>query len=473
MVLPPHILPHISLRRVQQGVRLETNKNKKLINKKMKRLLLILLAVSLSATIATAQTSREEIDAHPHIALASHSVYAGAYFFRPIADAPKGYKPFYISHYGRHGSRHESHVKHPNALLKIARTADKLGILTAKGKEMLAAAEHISKAHHNRIGELTRLGVEQHKAIARRMYSRFKPVFHSGAIIDSRSSNWVRCVLSMAAFNESLKECQPMLETHMEAAEEHQSVIRPVRGQTTDYGHHKREIAKHSWDEMFSKWADSRDFTHAKNTLFTDIEPLCKALGKKEIYIMREIYARMAFMQNLGQHDRTLIDSIFTPEERHTLYLYENFRWYALYYSTVLEDSKRYFAPFYHLIDDVVKNADLAIEGKNSASANLRFGHDYYLLGLLAILNPNEMRSDLDFSDIERFGEIWRSYRIVSMASNVQFVFYRSKKSEDVLVRILENENDITLPIKSVEGPFYKWSDLRSYLNARMDLFRK
>ena len=83
------------------------------------------------------------------------------------------------------------------------------------------------------------------------------------------------------------------------------------------------------------------------------------------------------------------------------------------------------------------------------------------------------MRSDLDFSDIERFGEIWRSYRIVSMASNVQFVFYRSKKSEDVLVRILENENDITLPIKSVEGPFYKWSDLRSYLNARMDLFRK
>jgi hypothetical protein len=40
-------------------------------------------------------------------------------------------------------------------------------------------------------------------------------------------------------------------------------------------------------------------------------------------------------------------------------------------------------------------------------------------------------------------------------------------------VRVLENENDITFPIKSVEGPFYKWEDLRKYINDRAQSFRK
>ena len=125
------------------------------------------------------------------------------------------------------------------------------------------------------------------------------------------------------------------------------------------------------------------------------------------------------------------------------------------------------------LVDDIIKHADLAIEGKNSASADLRFGHDYYLLGLFTVANFNEIRTDHDHSDIDKLGELWRSYRHISMASNIQFVLYRSKKCPDVLVRILHNENDVTLPIESVEGPFYKWEDVRKYLNDRVQSFRK
>ena len=105
----------------------------------MKRLLFILSALFI-ASVAMAQTSREEIDAHPHIAMATHSVYAGGYFFKPLAEAPKGYKPFYISHYGRHGSRYEAEAEQTGDLLGIFRTAEKLGLLTAKGKEVLALA---------------------------------------------------------------------------------------------------------------------------------------------------------------------------------------------------------------------------------------------------------------------------------------------------------------------------------------------
>ena len=125
------------------------------------------------------------------------------------------------------------------------------------------------------------------------------------------------------------------------------------------------------------------------------------------------------------------------------------------------------------LVEDIITYADLAVEGKNSASANLRFGHDYYLLALLGGISFNEMRSDLDISDIEKFGEVWRGYRYITMASNLQMVMYRSNKSDEVIVRFLHNENDVTLPIESDMAPFYKWSDVRAYLLGRLEYLSK
>ena len=79
----------------------------------------------------------------------------------------------------------------------------------------------------------------------------------------------------------------------------------------------------------------------------------------------------------------------------------------------------------------------------------------------------------MDISDIEKLGAEHPAFRVVTMGSSIQFVLYRSKKNPDVLVRILENENDVTLPIKSVEGPFYKWEDVRTYLQNRIKSFTK
>ena len=42
----------------------------------------------------------------------------------------------------------------------------------------------------------------------------------------------------------------------------------------------------------------------------------------------------------------------------------------------------------------------------------------------------------------------WWDYKITPMATNLQFVFYRNK-ANDVLVKVLLNEDEATLPIKS------------------------
>ena len=61
------------------------------------------------------------------------------------------------------------------------------------------------------------------------------------------------------------------------------------------------------------------------------------------------------------------------------------------------------------------------------------------------------------------FGEVWRNYKIFPMACNIQFVFYRKKGSDDILVKVLLNEQEMKLPVESTLAPYYHWKDVKDY----------
>ena len=92
-------------------------------------LALVLLTASLKA-----QTTKEEFLRHPDYAGGLYRPYL--YEHVPLTPAPKGYIPFYISHYGRHGSRwllSANVYQIPNGILG---EAEKAGVLTALGKSL-------------------------------------------------------------------------------------------------------------------------------------------------------------------------------------------------------------------------------------------------------------------------------------------------------------------------------------------------
>ena len=61
-----------------------------------------------------------------------------SYEFFPIEDtpAPKGFKPFYISHYGRHGSRYEQNTTFARDAQRGFAYLDRMGLLTPEGKNL-------------------------------------------------------------------------------------------------------------------------------------------------------------------------------------------------------------------------------------------------------------------------------------------------------------------------------------------------
>ena len=83
-------------------------------------------------------------------------------------------------------------------------------MLTPKGRDLLAKVEVIAADARDRYGDLSPRGVAEHRGIAERMYKAYPEVFSTGdgreCYVQSRSTLVPRCILSMAAFNERLKE---------------------------------------------------------------------------------------------------------------------------------------------------------------------------------------------------------------------------------------------------------------------------
>ena len=67
---------------------------------------------------------------------------------------PEGFRPVYISHYGRHGSRYHSKEEAYAEPLAALRKADKAGALTPKGREVLAKVETLAADACKRYGDL-------------------------------------------------------------------------------------------------------------------------------------------------------------------------------------------------------------------------------------------------------------------------------------------------------------------------------
>src|SRR3712207_3084068 len=124
-----------------------------------------------------------------------------------------------------------------------------------------------------------------------------------------------------------------------------------------------------------------------------------------------------------------------------------------------------------NLLRKIIAEADSCIALEHPG-ATLRYGHDTMVMPLTCLLDLNGYGRQI--ADLEQLDdENWLTYRIFPMACNLQFVFYRRSKTDtDVLVKVLQNESEATLPIPTTMAPYYKWSDVRNYYLKKLAAYK-
>lgn len=417
---------------------------------RLKGLLTAALA-ALCGISASSQTTREET-------LTDLNRTGGVYYAYPVKEskntpAPKGYEPFYISHYGRHGSRYLIGDRDYEWMVNLMHKAKDANALTPEGKLLAARLDTIWDEARGRSGDLSPLGVRQHRAIAERMYKAYPEVFKTGgADLSARSTLVVRCVLSMDAFCERLKELNPKL-----------NIVRESSNRYMPYlcyhspDHHDYTVRGDRWKEQFRKFRES----HTNSGRLTGIifsDPKFVELNVNPDDFMWGLYWIASDMQDM----ETPIDLyyLFTPDELFDLWQCTNYDFYVND-GAFAGNGDKVIANAYPLIENIIESADAAIAG-GKPTATLRFGHDGNLIPLAAALHLKDC--DIAVENPEVFYKAFATWKVAPMAGNVQLIFFRNKKNpQDVLVKFMLNEEEKAIPVKTDQYPFYRWDDVKAY----------
>ena len=390
--------------------------------------------------------------------------------------APKGYEAFYISHYGRHGSRYPYTATVATALLDLLHEAEGKENLSEYGSGLMARLELFMEKAGNHIGELTDLGRQQQYRLAGEMAERYPQAFRKGAVVTAQASSSPRSILSMASFCTALARKYPSIRIdQFQGFAETQATApnmgrNPLRIKGPGLGNPYRESPAEFMQRRFPEFTET-----VLGKMFRD--PYA-ALGDRDVqYLMDHIYMLIGGMNSLPDGVRMDFSDIATPETLARMWELDNYQRFCEYIV--------YTASCCSVFKDIIERADARLALLDSAAgklegraegraegADLRFGHDHVLMSLLMI------------ADIDSFGElpenpdelglVFQTFRS-PMAANLHFVFYRPKNGRGPILTGLSLNGqparlsalDKELGISPDESAFYRWDDVKAWFEKR------
>ena len=418
----------------------------------MRKLFLsILLALVGGAALSAqdAQWAKKDVLAEP-------SRWGGTFGMYPEGQPlpprpPKGYKPFYLSHMGRHGARFVDGRNFYPKMLGVWKTADEKGQLTPEGKKFYEAYAEVYPRLLYHEGILTQKGQQQHRRIADQIYRNYPEMFKGKTKAELLSTESARVLVSMMCCVDELNELDPDLTFHVDYGRPYYTMLIP---ESYDNPFYKRmepftEEAEGKYERFAAEVFDEEAVL---GRWFTSTE----GIGLNRDSFMYDMMQLVSDFSNLDFPVSETLTEVFTPDERYAIWRVQNYSDY-MYTGVAPGVDRRRFLEMSVTAKDIIDRFEE--DRANGVALRMRFSHDTALAPLISYLGVNGMDAMID--DPYEVEKVWRSYD-VPMACNFQMVFFRSKKKpDDILIQVLLNGFCATLPLPEAAPGFYHWSDFK------------
>lgn len=410
----------------------------------MRKLLTTTIALLLVAAGLFAQNYRvfEDLKAVPE--KTSSYDWVQDFSHGPLTPSPEGYTPFYIGMYARHGARYawdDIYVRIDSVLT----VADAAGLLTDYGRDFKARLETIIPPTRNIIGKLTRKGWEQHRIIADNLMDDFPEVFDAGAHVRAISSPVYRCVMSMASCCLEIARRHPELDVYEDMNWNTIPEVNPTN-------------RRNPFPVPYGRVEAPFDHTH-KNL---DLSVLAARLISDPGAILNENYGVYRFVDDIYTMSSGIASTDFevsfedfwaSPDEKMLFWLQQNSSSFNHAYQTQYR--------YYSVAKSLVDRADACI-ASGVPGVDLRFGHDNVLQRVLMQLNVGGFGHVADSVEEQVF---WYQNYKICMGAHLVTVLYRGPEGSPILLKVLLNDEETTLPdLTPVDGPYYRWDDFRSFV---------
>ena len=383
------------------------------------------------------------------------------------APAPEGKTPFAIITYGRHGSCYLSKPAYYDAPLKVLAKADSVDRLTPLGKSVLDRLKLIRRDAHNHWGELTETGARQQQKIAWQLMERVPEVFNKNAFhLGARSLRDTRSLLSM---DQLLMEVARVCRTR---------VYHNASNGYSDYLNHQEEsrllihkdsLAKAAFEAFSKKYEDG---DRLAKTLFSDPDYIREQVDVQTL--SDQLFKIAGSIQNTRLYGEVSLNDLFTQEEiwhqwkRQNAWNYVNFGKYrreGVRREGVKEGLE------HRLLRRLLHFSDTAQTLGPTAVFHIADETSFLPLVSLMEINGYGLATD-DLESLDEKG--WADYRICPMSANLQWILYRKDpEDQDVMIKVLLNGQEATLPLPSEQAPYYHLKDFKDYYLNKLDSYEK
>lgn len=375
--------------------------------------------------------------------------------------SPQGYVPFHLEHYGRHGSRWHIGDYNYDVPFEILSKAQQAGKLTPLGEEVfqivVAARDEFKKG---RDGELSDKGAIQHQDIGKRMVLNYPEIFTPDTHIDARSTVVIRSILSMFNGLSGIQTLVPDINIKTDASYADMWYMNFRDTTMRRIKHHADTTELRAFQEKHKNKGE-----YLKK-IINDPQYATDSIGDR---LFNPLFALLV---NTQSHEAQpwITDQVFTIEEARERWMSRNANWFVESGNSKITDNHQPFSQR-NLLLNIIESADTAINSQNK-SVNLRYGHDSIIMPLSCLMEINSFGQEInDLEDLSSLG--WHDYKAIPMAANIQIVFYRNEDADnyskdDVLVKVLLNEEEVTLPITTDNAPYYNWNNLKEYYIGKL-----
>lgn len=371
-----------------------------------------------------------------------------------LSPAPKGYKPVYISHVGRHGARYATADRVYETLHDLFEDAKAKDKLTDEGKDLCRRYEAFYPSVAHRGGDLTLKGQNQLRGIADVMYKSFPDVFKGKTRAEVQSTHVPRVMMSMVSFIDELRTLDNDITYDLECGKYLLPDINP--NSSASPTRVKSKVSAKGRAQADSLLAANIDLKGFCSRFFNDMDYLGKAYGQWQFTVdLRSVILDFQCMDTVPE-DR--FEDIFTPEQFFGIWEAWNFNGYMNMGRSPMSDGKACLNCA-AVLRNIIDRADRDLASGN-VQLSLRFTHDIAVLPMASYMKLDNFGAVVsDPGDVKNW---WRC-DFIPMASNVQMIFYRSRKNPEILVKVLYNGREASLPIPQVAPSFYSWTAFKDY----------
>lgn len=370
---------------------------------------------------------------------------------------PDSLEAVMINHVGRHGARFPASSANCIKLRKALAKADSAGTLTPLGRELQKINNDVIAAANGQWGALDSLGMAEQRAIATRMYKAYPNLFEGGTV-NAISSYSPRVMMSMMSFMHQLDRLNNKPNYLTSTGRVNSPLVRPFDLDEDYIEFRKTDEVKDAYKNFFDATCPTSAISRVlgKDYPYTDADEW-RDLAITEYYVIAGLSA-MGMPSDASR--------FFTREEYNALWSCFNMRQYLQRTATTLSTIPADITSA--LVLNIIQTTDNFIDGSNPYAVNLRFGHAETIMPLASLLRLPGCYYLTNYFDTVAMH--WRDFYVVPMASNIQFILFKAKKSGRYYVRIDFNEKPITL-IPNNDSIYLPWGIARDYMMNCVPLY--